>query len=175
MRAPFLRGAQQLRKAECGASAALDPAPQCRARAATHPAHSRSDAHAPARAQRMDAGLEYRGVHECPADCIFKSDLDLRKTLFSQIVLAGGSTMYAGYGDRLLNEARAASSARTMVQMHTSSKRQPRCQAAFADASLHEPLRADFPETLERIHFVSAASGAEAHAEGHVRQRQDPD
>lgn len=51
-------------------------------------------------------GLEYRGVHECLADCIFKSDLDLRKTLFSQIVLAGGSTMYAGYGDRLLNEVR---------------------------------------------------------------------
>ena len=51
-------------------------------------------------------GTEYGGVHECLANAIFKADLDLRKTLFSQIVLAGGSTMFPGYGDRLLNEVR---------------------------------------------------------------------
>ena len=51
-------------------------------------------------------GSEYGGVHEVLANAIFKSDLDLRKTLFSQIVLAGGSTMFPGYGDRLLNEVR---------------------------------------------------------------------
>lgn len=32
--------------------------------------------------------------------------MDLRKTLFSQIVLAGGSTMFRGFGDRLLHEVR---------------------------------------------------------------------
>eukprot|EP00624_Nannochloropsis_granulata_P004773 evm.model.NODE_33880_length_9695_cov_19.565859.5 len=35
-----------------------------------------------------------------------KADLDLRKAFFSQIVLAGGSTLFPGYGDRLLNEIR---------------------------------------------------------------------
>ena len=57
-------------------------------------------------------GLEYRGVHECLADAIWKSDLDLRRTLFSQIVLAGGSTMFPGFGDRLLNEVRKIAQSR---------------------------------------------------------------
>ncbi|GBG24515.1 Actin-like protein [Hondaea fermentalgiana] len=53
-------------------------------------------------------GLEYAGAHHCIVDAIFKSDLDLRKTLLSQIVLAGGSTMFSGFGDRMLNEVRKA-------------------------------------------------------------------
>lgn len=51
-------------------------------------------------------GLEYSGIHDCLINAIMKSDLDLRKTLFSQIVLSGGSTMFPGFGDRLLNEVR---------------------------------------------------------------------
>lgn len=51
-------------------------------------------------------GLEYPGVHNCLVNSIMKTDLDLRKTLFSQIVLSGGSTMFPGFGDRLLNEVR---------------------------------------------------------------------
>lgn len=37
---------------------------------------------------------------------IMKSDLDLRRVLFSQMVLSGGSTMFPGFGERLLNEVR---------------------------------------------------------------------
>ena len=51
-------------------------------------------------------GTEYGGVHEVLTNAILRADLDLRRTLFSQIVLAGGSTMFPGYGDRLLNEVR---------------------------------------------------------------------
>jgi centractin len=51
-------------------------------------------------------GTEYGGVHECLVNAIFKSDLDLRKKLFGDIVLAGGSTMFPGYGDRLLKEVK---------------------------------------------------------------------
>lgn len=46
------------------------------------------------------------GVHECVVSSVMKADLDLRKAFFSQIVLAGGSTLFPGYGDRLLNEIR---------------------------------------------------------------------
>lgn len=35
-----------------------------------------------------------------------KSDMDLRKTLFSQIIVSGGSTLFPGFGDRLLAEVR---------------------------------------------------------------------
>jgi len=51
-------------------------------------------------------GLEYGGLHEALVSSITKADLDLRRTLFSQIVLSGGSTLFPGFGDRLLNEVR---------------------------------------------------------------------
>mmetsp|Transcript_13433 Transcript_13433/g.22419 ORF Transcript_13433/g.22419 Transcript_13433/m.22419 type:complete len:389 (+) Transcript_13433:91-1257(+) len=51
-------------------------------------------------------GSEYRGVHDCLVTSIMQTDLDLRRLLFSQVVLAGGSTMFRGFGDRLLNEIR---------------------------------------------------------------------
>mmetsp|Transcript_23379 Transcript_23379/g.43513 ORF Transcript_23379/g.43513 Transcript_23379/m.43513 type:complete len:385 (+) Transcript_23379:87-1241(+) len=53
-------------------------------------------------------GLEYAGAHHCIVDAIFKSDLDIRKVLMSSIVLAGGSTMFPGYGERMLAEVRKA-------------------------------------------------------------------
>lgn len=52
-------------------------------------------------------GLEYPGVQHLLAHCINRADLDLRMTLFSQIVLSGGSTLFQGFGDRLLNEVRS--------------------------------------------------------------------
>lgn len=51
-------------------------------------------------------GMEYPGVHELLAYSISRCDLDLRMTMYSQIVLSGGSTMFQGFGDRLLNEVR---------------------------------------------------------------------
>lgn len=35
---------------------------------------------------------------------IQKSDMDLRKILYQNIVLSGGSTLLKGFGDRLLSE-----------------------------------------------------------------------
>jgi centractin len=37
-------------------------------------------------------------------DAINRTDLDLRKSLFGNIVLSGGSTLTKGFGDRLLTE-----------------------------------------------------------------------
>ncbi|PRP80525.1 hypothetical protein PROFUN_11838 [Planoprotostelium fungivorum] len=51
-------------------------------------------------------GEEYSGVHETLVYCIQKTDLDLRKTLYSNVVLSGGSTLFPGFGERLLNEVR---------------------------------------------------------------------
>jgi centractin len=41
-------------------------------------------------------GEEYEGIHEVLAFAIQKSDLDLRRTLYSNIVLSGGSTLFRG-------------------------------------------------------------------------------
>jgi centractin len=51
-------------------------------------------------------GSEYRGIHDCLVKSVMKTDIDLRRILFSQMVLAGGSTMFPGFGERLLNEVR---------------------------------------------------------------------
>ena len=41
-------------------------------------------------------GEEGEGIHEVLAFAIQKSDLDLRKIFYSNIVLSGGSTLYRG-------------------------------------------------------------------------------
>uniref|UniRef100_A0A669DJ79 Actin related protein 1B n=2 Tax=Oreochromis TaxID=8139 RepID=A0A669DJ79_ORENI len=51
-------------------------------------------------------GDESSGIHEVLAYAIQKSDMDLRRTLFSTIVLCGGSTLIKGFGERLLTEVK---------------------------------------------------------------------
>jgi centractin len=46
-------------------------------------------------------GLEYPGLHLMVAAAIKKCDVDLRKTLYNNIITAGGTTMLHGFGDRL--------------------------------------------------------------------------
>jgi centractin len=49
-------------------------------------------------------GSESRGAHQLVIDSINRVDLDLRKALYGNIVLSGGSTLTKGFGDRLLQE-----------------------------------------------------------------------
>ncbi|KAI9823141.1 MAG: Actin-like protein [Thelocarpon impressellum] len=51
-------------------------------------------------------GLEYRGVQQIIVDAIGRTDMDLRASLYNNIVLSGGSTLTKGFGDRLLAEVR---------------------------------------------------------------------
>lgn len=62
-------------------------------------------------------GSEEMGVANALVDSIMKSDLDLRPTLFSQIVLAGGSTCLPGFGDRLLEETRRKCPVHTRIRI----------------------------------------------------------
>ncbi|CAG9805659.1 unnamed protein product [Chironomus riparius] len=49
-------------------------------------------------------GEECEGIHEVLMYSIQKSDMDLRKMLYQNIVLSGGSTLFKNFGDRLLQE-----------------------------------------------------------------------
>jgi len=51
-------------------------------------------------------GEEYEGIHEVLMFAIHKTDLDLRRTLYGNVVLSGGSTLFRGFGDRLLSEVK---------------------------------------------------------------------
>lgn len=53
-------------------------------------------------------GAEFEGVHDVLHYSIQKSDLELRKVFYQNIVLSGGSTLFRGFGDRLLNELKKA-------------------------------------------------------------------
>jgi centractin len=51
-------------------------------------------------------GEEVDGIHQTLLTAIQKSDLDLRSDLYSNIVLSGGTTLFEGFGDRLLREVK---------------------------------------------------------------------
>ncbi|KAM4875550.1 beta-actin-like protein 2 isoform 4-T4 [Thomomys bottae] len=49
-------------------------------------------------------GLESRGIHEATFNSILKCDVDIRRDLYANTVLSGGSTMYPGIADRMQKE-----------------------------------------------------------------------
>lgn len=49
-------------------------------------------------------GMEAAGVHELVYNSVMKSDIDIRKDLFGNVVLSGGSTMFPGIADRMGKE-----------------------------------------------------------------------
>jgi actin-related protein len=52
-------------------------------------------------------GLEADGIHLTTYNSIMKCDIDVRKDLYANIVLSGGTTMYEGLADRLSKEVTA--------------------------------------------------------------------
>jgi actin beta/gamma 1 len=49
-------------------------------------------------------GMESAGVHETTYNSIMKCDVDIRKDLYGNTVLSGGTTMYPGINDRMQKE-----------------------------------------------------------------------
>jgi len=52
-------------------------------------------------------GKEASGVHDCTFQTIMKCDVDIRKDLYANIVLSGGTTMFNGIGERMTKELTA--------------------------------------------------------------------
>jgi len=52
-------------------------------------------------------GTESAGLHEMAYNSLMKCDVDIRKTLYGNVVLSGGNTMFAGIADRLQKELTA--------------------------------------------------------------------
>ncbi|KAF9929613.1 actin [Linnemannia zychae] len=49
-------------------------------------------------------GLEGVGIHETTFNSIMKGDVDIRRDLYGNIVMSGGTTMYPGIADRMQKE-----------------------------------------------------------------------
>jgi len=52
-------------------------------------------------------GLEASGIHEMTYNSIMKCDVDIRKDLYANVVISGGSTMYSGLPERMAKEITA--------------------------------------------------------------------
>merc|ERR1712165_229517 len=52
-------------------------------------------------------GMESMGIHETAYTSIMKCDVDIRKDLYANTVLSGGTTMYPGIADRMQKEITA--------------------------------------------------------------------
>ncbi|CAF89867.1 unnamed protein product, partial [Tetraodon nigroviridis] len=52
-------------------------------------------------------GMESAGIHETTYNSIMKCDIDIRKDLYANNVLSGGTTMYPGIADRMQKEITA--------------------------------------------------------------------
>merc|ERR1711970_1573995 len=52
-------------------------------------------------------GMESSGIHETGYNSIMKCDIDIRKDLFANIVMSGGTSMYPGIADRVQKEVTA--------------------------------------------------------------------
>lgn len=63
--------------------------------------------------------MESAGIHETTYNSIMKCDIDIRKDLYANNVLSGGTTMYPGIADRMQKEitALAPSTMKIKVQL----------------------------------------------------------
>ena len=65
-------------------------------------------------------GLEAHGIHETTYNSIYKCDLDIRRDLYGNIVLSGGTTMFPGIADRMQKELAALAPSSMKVRRATS-------------------------------------------------------
>jgi len=68
-------------------------------------------------------GKEATGIHETTFNTIMKCDVDIRKDLYQNIVLSGGSTMYPGLADRLTKEMTALAPVTMKVKVYAPPER----------------------------------------------------
>jgi actin-related protein len=62
-------------------------------------------------------GMESHGIHMLTFDSIMKCDVDIRKDLYNNIVMSGGSTMFPGIADRMQKEITAKAPAAMTIKI----------------------------------------------------------
>jgi actin-related protein len=57
------------------------------------------------------------GIHECAHLSVMDCDIDLHRELYTNVILSGGSTMFAGFSERLTRELTRLASSETNVRV----------------------------------------------------------
>ena len=68
-------------------------------------------------------GKEAMGIHDTTFQSIMKCDVDIRRDLFSNVVLSGGSTMLPGIGERMTKELSALAPSTVRIKVITPPER----------------------------------------------------
>ncbi|VVB03077.1 unnamed protein product [Arabis nemorensis] len=68
-------------------------------------------------------GMETCGIHETLYNSIMKCDVDIKKALYGNIVLSGGTTMFKGIGDRMNKEITALAPASMKIKVAVPAER----------------------------------------------------
>ncbi|CAH8321507.1 unnamed protein product [Eruca vesicaria subsp. sativa] len=68
-------------------------------------------------------GMEAAGIHETTYNSIMKCDVDIRKDLYGNIVLSGGTTMFTGIADRMSKEITALAPSSMKIKVVAPSER----------------------------------------------------
>ena len=81
--------------------------------------------------------MESAGIHETTYNSIMKCDIDIRKDLYANNVLSGGTTMYPGIADRMQKEITALAPSTMKIKVSS----QPRsyvisCRLTFASITI---------------------------------------
>merc|ERR1712083_275502 len=68
-------------------------------------------------------GLEQQGIHEASYKTIQECDLDIRKDLYENVVISGGTTMFEGLSERLEKEIQDKAPPTITVEVEASEER----------------------------------------------------
>merc|ERR1719223_2002481 len=102
-------------------------------------------------------GKEDDGVHQLTYDSIMKCDVDIRKDLYGNIVLSGGTTMFEGIAERMEKEVTALAPSSMKIKIVAP----PGAQVLRVDRWLHSRLPVYLP--------------ADVDLQGRVRRVRTPD
>lgn len=92
--------------------------------------------------------MESAGIHETTYNSIMKCDIDIRKDLYANNVLSGGTTMYPGIADRMQKEITALAPSTMKIKV------KDLCGWG-AEASLGIPSRTAFLTLSLTLSFLS--------------------
>ena len=104
-------------------------------------------------------GLEWPGLHELVVNSIKKCDFDIRKPLFNNIIVAGGSSLFTGFNERLHKSIQKLVSREINITLMAPKNRRYSCWMGGATVSSLKAFKKmwitkkDFEEEGSRILF----------------------
>ena len=98
-------------------------------------------------------GMENPGIHETTYNSIMKCDVDIRKDLYGNIVLSGGTTMFPGIADRMSKEITALAPSSMKIKVVAPPERK---YSVWIGGSILASL-----STFQQVHTVPSVPSSE--------------